>query len=263
MTEALLAYLLLGAFTGIMAGLFGVGGGLLIVPVLTGMLTGFGIATEQVVHIAIGTSLGTIVFTSLSSIRAHHRRGAVQWPLVRIMAPGIILGAILGALVAGQFDRNELRTIFALFEFAVAIYLFLSPVPTPREHNMGKPLLIGTGSIIGMVSSLLGIGGGTMTVPFLVWNRMRVQEAVATAAACGLPIALAGVTGFMLVGLGRDDLPAMATGYVYWPALAGIALTSILFAPVGAALAHRLPAQKLKKAFALLLVILGIKMLLS
>ena len=262
MTEALLAYLLLGAFTGIMAGLFGIGGGLLIVPVLTGMLTGFGIATDQVVHLAIGTSLGTIVFTSLSSIRAHHRRGAVQWPLVRLMAPGIMVGAILGALIAGQFDRNGLRTIFALFEFAVAIYLFLSPVPTPMQHNMGKPLLIGTGGIIGMISSLLGIGGGTMTVPFLVWNRVRVQEAVATAAACGLPIALAGVTGFMLVGLGQNDLPDLATGYVYWPALAGIALTSILFAPVGAALAHRLPAQKLKKAFALLLVLLGIKMLL-
>lgn len=263
MTEALIAYLLLGAFTGVMAGLFGIGGGLLIVPVLTTLLPRYGINPEQVVHLAIGTSLGTIVFTALSSIRAHHHRGAVLWPLVRVMAPGIMIGAALGAFVAGQINRDALRIVFAFFEFAVASYLFLSPTPMPRASEIGKPILMGTGTIIGTISSLLGIGGGTMTVPFLVWNRVRVQEAVGTAAACGLPIALAGVIGFMLVGLSEPGLPDLATGYVYWPALLGITITSILFAPVGAALAHRLPAQKLKKAFALLLVILGIKMLLG
>jgi uncharacterized membrane protein YfcA len=263
MIEALIAYLLLGSFTGVMAGLFGIGGGLLIVPVLATLLPRYGVNPEQVVHLAIGTSLGTIVFTSLSSIRAHHRRGAVLWPLVRVMAPGIMIGAVLGAVVAGQINRDVLRIVFACFEFGVALYLFFSPTPTPRHTEISKPTLIGTGTVIGTVSSLLGIGGGTMTVPFLVWNRVRVQEAVGTAAACGLPIALAGVIGFMLVGLSELGLPDLATGYVYWPALLGITITSILFAPVGAALAHRLPAQKLKKAFALLLVFLGIKMLLS
>jgi uncharacterized membrane protein YfcA len=263
MTEALAAFLLLGAFTGVMAGLFGVGGGLLIVPVLTTLLPRYGIAAEQIVHIAIGTSLGTIVFTSLSSIRAHQQRAAVLWPLVRLMAPGIMAGAVMGALIAGQIERDALRTVFAFFEFAVAFYLFFSPSPEPRNKEISRPLLIGTGTVIGTVSSMLGIGGGTMTVPFLVWNRVRVQEAVGTASACGLPIALAGVAGFMVVGLNQPGLPDLSTGYVYWPALAGITITSVLFAPVGAALAHRLPARKLKKAFALLLVVLGVKMLLG
>jgi uncharacterized membrane protein YfcA len=263
MIEALIAYLLLGAFTGVMAGLFGIGGGLLIVPVLATLFPRYGIDPEQIIHLAIGTSLGTIVFTSLSSIRAHHRRGAVLWSLVRVMAPGIMTGAVLGALIAGQINRDALRIVFACFEFGVALYLFLSPTPTPRMSEISKSTLMVTGTAIGTVSSLLGIGGGTMTVPFLVWNRVRVQAAVGTAAACGLPIALAGVIGFMLVGLNQPGLPALATGYIYWPALLGITITSILFAPVGAALAHRLPAEKLKKAFALLLVILGMKMLLG
>lgn len=261
MTEALIAYLVLGAVIGIIAGLFGVGGGLIIVPALSLLFPRFGISSEYAVHLAIGTSLGTIVMTSVSAIFAHHRRGAVRWDLVGKMTPGIIIGAGLGALIAAYTSSTGLRSLFGVFEILIAFYLFFSPTPQPRQGSIGTPQLMTAGGIIGTVSSLLGIGGGTMTVPFLTWNRIRMQEAIATASACGLPIAMAGSIGFVIAGWNQPGLPSLASGYVYWPALIGIICTSILTAPLGARLAHALDAGKLKKIFALFLLLLGLKML--
>jgi uncharacterized membrane protein YfcA len=265
MTEALLAYLVLGAVIGVIAGLFGVGGGLIIVPALSFLFPRFGIPQDLTVHLAIGTSLGTIVMTSLSAIYAHHRRGAVRWDLVARMTPGIIVGAGLGALIAALISSAGLRSLFGIFEILVAAYLFFSPTPPPRHRMDGIPALqlTAAGGVIGTISSLLGIGGGTMTVPFLSWNRIRIQEAVATASACGLPIAVAGSAGFVVAGWGQAGLPAAASGYLYWPALFGIILTSMLTAPLGARLAHALNAAKLKRLFALLLLMLGLRMLLG
>jgi len=259
--EALIAYLVLGAVIGVIAGLFGVGGGLIIVPALSLLFPRLGIADEYAVHLAIGTSLGTIVMTSISAVVAHHRRGAVRWELVGKMTPGIIIGAGLGALIAAYTSSAGLGSLFGIFEILIAVYLFFSPTPQPRQGSIGTPQLMTAGSIIGTVSSLLGIGGGTMTVPYLTWNRLRMQEAIATASACGLPIALAGSVGFVVAGWNQPGLPSQASGYLYWPALIGIIVTSMLTAPLGARLAHALNAARLKKFFALLLLLLGLKML--
>jgi hypothetical protein len=263
MIEAVIYFLILGAFVGISAGLFGIGGGLLIVPVLTTLLPQLGIDPAHTVHIAVGSSLATIILTSLSAVHAHHHRGAVDWAIFRFMVPGIMIGALLGAGIASIFDSRGLAGLFGLFEILVGIYLLLSPTPQPRPAEIPRPLMTAASLVIGSISSLLGIGGGTMTVPFLAWNRVRMQQAVATSSACGLPIAITGMTGFIIIGWSQAGLPEFSSGYVYWPAVGLIAASSIVMAPVGALLAHRLPAKPLKKAFAVLLLILGIRMLLT
>ncbi len=262
MTEWLI-YLAVGAGAGLLAGLFGVGGGLVIVPVLVWVFAGVGIDAAVGMHLAIGTSLATIIFTSISSVRAHHRRGAVQWPVVRQLAPGIVFGTALGALVADQMPTDMLRTVFGVFELTVAAQLGFALLPEahrtlPARFGMGL-----AGSVIGAVSAVVGIGGGTLTVPFLLWCGVTMRQAVATSAACGLPIAAAGAVSFALTGWNNAALPPQAIGYVYLPALIGVAASSIVLAPLGAHLAHNLPTQVLKRFFALFLAVLGVKMLLG
>lgn len=256
-------YPLLGAFAGLVAGLLGVGGGLIIVPVLVFLFTAQGVAPAQVVHLAVGTSLATIVLTSISSVRSHHQHGAVLWPVFRKLTPGIVLGAGLGALIADHMPAAGLRTFFGLFELYVATQLMLDIKPHPKRRLPGTAGMLGAGGVIGTVSAIVGIGGGTLTVPFLVWCNIAMRKAVATSAACGLPIALAGSLGFVIIGRGEAGLPDWSSGYVYWPAFAGIVVASVLLAPVGARLAHRLPARQLKRVFALLLYGLGVRMLLG
>jgi len=256
-------YPLLGAFAGLVAGLLGVGGGLIIVPVLVFIFTAQGVAPEQVVHLAVGTSLATIVLTSITSVRSHHQHGAVLWPVFRKLTPGIVLGAGLGAAIANYLPAAGLRTFFGLFELYVATQLLLDIKPHPQRRLPGTAGLLGAGGVIGTVSAIVGIGGGTLTVPFLVWCNIAMRKAVATSAACGLPIALAGSLGFVIIGQGEAGLPDWSSGYVYWPAFAGIVVASTLLAPVGARLAHRLPARQLKRVFALLLYVLGVRMLLG
>lgn len=263
MTEVMIYILALGAFVGIIAGLFGVGGGLIIVPVLSAILLEQDVPLEHAIHIAVGSSLATIILTSLSSVRAHHKRDAVDWLIFRTMVPGIIIGALVGAGIAALLDSPGLASLFGIFEICVSMYLFFSPTPEPRAAQIDRPLLYGASLVIGAISSLLGIGGGTMTVPFLTWNRIRMQNAVATASACGIPIAIAGMVGFIITGWGKEGLPAYSSGYVYWPAVGLIAITSVSMAPLGAHLAHSLSPQRLKKYFAFLLLILGIRMLLA
>ncbi len=261
MDHWLLVYLLLGAFAGLVAGLLGVGGGLIIVPVLAFVFAEQGVAGPVTMHLAIGTSLASIVFTSISSVRAHHRHGAVLWPVFWQLLPGIVAGALLGAWIADRLATRPLQIFFALFELFVALQLSLNIRPAPQRALPGRFGLFGAGGVIGAVSSLLGIGGGTLTVPFLIWCNVAMRKAVATSAACGLPIAVAGGLGFVIAGWNDARLPAASSGYLYWPAFAGIVIASVLTAPLGARLAHRLPATTLKRIFALLLVGLAMKML--
>jgi len=239
----------------------GVGGGLIIVPALVFILTSQGLADTVIVHLAIGTSLATIALTSLSSVTAHHRHGAVQWAVFRRLTPGIVIGALLGAAIAAALPSSALRTVFGVFALAVALQLALDRKPKPHRGLPGTIGMTLVGVVIGAVSGIVGIGGGTLTVPFLVWCNVLMRQAVATSAACGFPIAVAGALGFMLMGWNQAALPPAATGYVYWPAFAGIALTSILFAPLGAKLTHSLPVPVLRRFFALFLAVLGVKML--
>jgi hypothetical protein len=254
-------YLATGAFAGLLAGLLGVGGGLVIVPVLVLGFATQGVAQEVQMHLAVGTSLATIIFTSLSSVAAHHRRGAVAWEVVRAMTPGIVLGALGGAVIARLLPPLSLRTLFGVFELMVALQIAWNLKPAPHRTLPGGLGLGGAGALIGTLSALLGIGGGTLTVPFLLWCNVTIQRAIATSAACGLPIAVAGATGFVIAGWHHPQLPAWSSGYLYWPALLGISAASVLFAPLGAHLAHHLPTLVLKRLFALLLLGLAWRML--
>jgi uncharacterized membrane protein YfcA len=261
--EAFLAYIACGLVAGLLAGLLGVGGGLVIVPVLTLIFMSQGFANEVIVHMAVGTSLATIILTSISSVRAHHLRQAVLWPVVWQLVPGIILGALLGAAIADAMPTSVLRNFFAIFEILVAVQMLTSLKPQAHRSLPGRAGMSVAGTTIGMISSIVGIGGGTLTVPFLVWCRVTIHQAIGTSSACGLPIALGGAIGFMLMGWDEVWLPEYSTGFVYWPAWLGIVSASVLAAPLGAALAHRLPAQRLKKGFAIFLLILAAVMLLS
>lgn len=261
--EYYLLYLLLGMVAGVAAGLLGIGGGLIIVPVLVFIFQQQQFSAGVIVHLAVGTSLATIVLTSISSVRAHHMHGAVLWPVFNRMVPGIIVGALLGSMIADWMPSQILKWVFAIFELTVATQMMLAYRPNPQRVLPKWPGLSVVSTAIGAISAIVGIGGGTMTVPFLVWCNVAMRQAVATAAACGLPIALAGAVGFVINGWGSVSLPAYSSGYVYWPAFIGIVITSVLFAPLGARLAHRLPAAQLKRIFALLLYALGIRMLLD
>ncbi|MEW6646749.1 MAG: sulfite exporter TauE/SafE family protein [Pseudomonadota bacterium] len=258
-----LIYLTLGAFAGTLAGMLGVGGGLVIVPVLVWVFAGLAFDHGVIMHLAVGTSLATIVFTSLSSVRAHHRRGAVQWPAVWQLLPGIVLGVFLGALLAEGLPTAALRNVFGVFELLVAAQMGFSLLPEAHRALPGRIGMSAAGTVIGGVSAIVGIGGGTLTVPFLLWCGVAMRQAVATSAACGLPIAVAGAVAFAWTGSGNAGLPAQAVGYLYLPALFGIAVSSILFAPLGAWLAHSLPTTALKRFFALFLALLGVRMLMG
>ena len=260
MTE-LAIYLTLGATAGLLAGLFGVGGGLIIVPVLAWVFAAQGMNSDVIMHLAVGTSLASIWLTSLMSIRAHHQRGAVNWLLVRKLALGIVVGALSGALIADQLSTPVLKRMFGVFELFVAAQMLLVSRYQAHFEVPGNVGLTFAGGGIGLVSAIIGIGGGTLTVPFLVWCRVPMIQAVATSAACGLPIAVAGAAGFMLTGWNDAELPAWSTGYVYWPAWLGIVVASSLTAGLGARLAHSLPAARLRQLFALLLIGMGVKML--
>jgi uncharacterized membrane protein YfcA len=252
-----------GVGAGSRAGLLGVGGGLVIVPALIFAFGLQGIPESVLMHLAVGTSLATIVFTSIASIRAHHRRGAVLWRLFAQLTPGIVIGALLGAAVAGMLPGAELRMLFGIFALSVAVQMGLGIKPSPQRQLPGMAGMSLAGTLIGTVSAVVGIGGGSMTVPFLTWCNVSVRQAVATSAACGLPIAIAGAAGFVASGWQSAGLPDYSSGYLYWPAFLGITVASTLFAGLGAKLAHSLPAATLKRVFAMFLLGIGLHLLLS
>ncbi|SIN70375.1 hypothetical protein SAMN05443662_0160 [Sulfurivirga caldicuralii] len=253
-------YLLTGAVVGFMAGLFGVGGGLIVVPVLTSVFAWY-LDTPHIVHLAIGTSLATILVTSLASVRAHHGHGAVRWDLVKQLSAGIFLGGFLGGWGSQFVPSKELAIVFAVMEIFIAINFILALQPKPHRTLPGPVGNFFAGVVIGFLASLVGIGGGTLTTPYLVWHNISLHEAIATSAACSLPVAAAGTLGYLLGGMHATDIPPFATGYIYWPAFLGIVAASSLTAKYGARLAHRLPPKPLKRALGVLLLLLAGKMI--
>jgi len=247
----------------VLAGLLGVGGGLIIVPMLIVSFSRQGLPAEHLMHLALGTSLASIVFTSVSSFRAHQRRGAVDWGVVRRITPGILAGTFGGTWIASRLSTAFLTWVFTAFLYFVAAQMFLDRKPRPTREIPGA---VGTGAVgagIGVVSSLVGIGGGSLSVPFMTWCNVPVHRAIGTSAAIGFPIALAGSAGYLVNGLGAAGLPAHTLGFVHLHALAGIAAASMATAPLGARLAHRLPVRRLKRAFAALLLVMGTRLLLG
>jgi uncharacterized protein len=258
-----LSYILLGGFAGLLAGLLGVGGGIVIVPALTFLFTAQHLPEKHIIHMALGTSLASIIFTSLASFRAHHFRGAVRWEVFRSISPGIISGTLLGSWLAAQLSTPFLKGFFVLFLYYVALQIFLNIGPAPARQLPGCRGMFGVGSLIGGISSLVGIGGGVMSVPFLIWCNVELRCAIGTSAAIGFPIALAGGIGYAANGLLLDTLPSWSLGFVYLPALFGISLASVSTAPLGVRIAHAIPVAHLRKFFALFIIFMATKMLLG
>lgn len=260
MIEAIL-YLATGIFAGLASGLLGVGGGLIIVPVLFIIFSAQNLPAEHIMHMALATSLATIIVTSISSTHAHHKKQAVLWPVFLLLAPGICLGAWLGGLAASEIKTDILKPAFGIFELLVAALLLWNKQSQQHNIHINKIKSAIGGFVIGMASAIVGIGGGTLTVPFLNWHNIAMRNAVATSAACGLPIAIFGAASYVYAGWSINDLPEQTLGYVHLPAFGLIIITSFLFAPVGAKLAHRLPELALKRGFAIFLMLLGLKMI--
>lgn len=259
----LLAYLALGAGAGVLAGLFGVGGGLIIVPVLMFSFQASGLSDNIATHLAIGTSLATIIFTSISSAQAHNKRGNVDWMLVAYLTIGIIFGCVLGGFTASLLQGATLKIIIGCFVLCMAIQLGLNLKPKASKGLPSKPSLVTAGGIIGWASAIFGIGGGSLTVPFLAWCSVPMQRAVAISAACGMPIALSGALSYIWFGWGKEGLPDWSLGYVYLPALIGITVTSMIFSKLGAKLAYCVSATLLRRMFAVFLLIVGCSFFIS
>jgi uncharacterized membrane protein YfcA len=261
--ETLAIFLAVGAVSGVMAGLFGVGGGLIMVPALALLLPRQGLPGDIYMQVAIGTSLAVIGFTSLSSTRAHHRRGGVRWDVVLRFAPGLVIGALAGGLLADLLGGEALKRIVGVGALLVAAQMLRPPKPVVVRTTLPGPgELLAAGAGIGVASALVGIGGGSLTVPYLSARGLPIHQAIGSAAACGVPIAWAGALGFVAAGW-HAGLPAGYLGYVDLRAVASLAVASVLFAPLGARLAHALPPLALKRAFAVLLAVIGTKMLLG
>ena len=261
---AVVLYLALGLATGVLAGLLGVGGGLLMVPMLVMMFSAqAGFPVGEILHMALGTSMAVILFTSLASLRAHHRHGAVMWPVVAQITPGILLGTGVGTLFAAQVPAKPLAIFFTAFVCVVAVQMALNLKPKAARQLPGAFGVAGVGVGIGAVSALVAIGGGSLTVPLLTWCNVRVQQAIGTSAAVGFPIAVGGSLGYVFNGWGHPGLPEWSLGFVYLPAFALLVPASMLTAPLGARLAHRLPVATLKRIFSGVLIFLAGKMLWS
>ena len=266
MIEWIWVFPLLGVVAGVLAGLLGVGGGLVLVAALAWLLPRYGVPPEAAMHAALASSLASIVLTAASSARAHHTRGSVLWPTVAWMVPGLLLGGWLGSGLAVRLDGEVLRWIVAGYCLLAAAQLLFG---NPRPGVAGQAPLAPTGwpmsaagAGIGAMSAVVGIGGGSMTVPLLVWRGIAPVRAVGTSSACGVAIGLASAAGYAL-SAPAGALPGLAIGYVYLPAAIGVALTSVLAAPYGMRLAHRISGTALKRVFALFLVLVGASLVLA
>lgn len=255
-----LEFALIGIAAGYLAGFLGIGGGFVVVPALTWLFLRDASTASWAIHLAVATSLATMLITSLSSIIAHQRRRAIRWPLVGSLAPGLMMGAVLGAIIADALQGAALVRVFGCFAVLAGLQLILSRRPAGERPDPPQPGVSLVGLVIGCISSLIGIGGGALTGPWQMWHGIRPQNAVATSAACGYPIAVAGTVSFIWLGW-QGGLPGEALGYVHLPAFAGIALTSAVAAPLGAATVHRLPPTLVRRIFGAFLVLVGLRML--
>jgi uncharacterized membrane protein YfcA len=255
------AYLVLGAVAGFLGGMFGIGGGTLLVPILLMLFEAQHFPSEHVMHLALGSSMSIILFTSIASMNKHHQHGAVKWRVVFSITPGILLGTAIGSHFAANISPHFLTLFFALFIYFAAAQMLLDIRPHASRQLPGMAGLTLMGTITGWFSTLLSIGGGIVVVPFLVWCNVPIRHAIGTAAAIGFPIAAGGTLGYILTGMHAIGLPASSFGYVYLPAMLGAALISAATAPLGAQTAHRTNVVLLRKLFALLLIALATKML--
>lgn len=256
-----LAYLAIGLIAGFLAGLLGIGGGALIVPMLVFVFTAQQFPPEHLLHVALGTSMATIIFTSLSSMRAHHAHGAVDWRIARALAPGMLAGSFGAALLAGLIPTRPLAMMFTALVIFVGTQLLLDLKPKSTRELPGTAGIFVAGAVIGGISSLAAAGGAFLAIPLLAWCNLPLRRAIGTASATGLPIALAGSAGYVVQGWNASGLPHASLGYVYLPALGLVVVTSMLAAPFGARLAHRLPVKRLRMVFAFVFYALALRML--
>ena len=251
------ALVAMGVFGGFAAGLLGIGGGMVLVPFMTMIFTSLGFPLALIVHMAISTGLATILFTSISSVRAHHRKGAVRWDIVRLFTPGILIGSWIGPWIGKQMNPLVMALFFGIFVAVAATQMLVDTKRAGHQELPGRAGMFAAGGGVGILAGLVGAGGGFVTIPFMTWFSVRIHNAVATSAALGFPIALAGSLANIWYGWDAPGLPAHSLGFVYLPALAIIATASVLMAPLGAATAHRWPVQRLRKVFAYILYALA------
>ncbi len=253
--------LLLGSVTGFLAGLLGVGGGMMMVPFITLLLTVKGFPAEHIIKMAVATSLATICFTSVSAVRAQHARGAVRWDIFKLLAPGIVVGSLLGAQIAKWLPSSALALFFAAFVGFSAVQMLLDLKPHASRQLPKPPGMIAVGGLIGTLAALVGAGGAFISVPFMVASNVAVHTAVGTSAALGFPIAIAGTLGYVIAGWSLTDMPPGTLGFLYLPALLVVSLASVCTAPIGVRAAHRLNVRHLRRLFAFLLFGLAAYML--
>ncbi|MCK4842337.1 MAG: sulfite exporter TauE/SafE family protein [Methylococcales bacterium] len=263
MLELFLLTMLLGVVAGILAGLFGLGGGVIIVPALLWLFSAQKFPDEYIMIMAIATSLATIIFTSLASIIAHHKHENIKWDRVYRLIPGVFIGAAVGAVLADWVDAEILKDFFIVYLFYVGIRMALQLKPGAKKVKIKSYLDYPVGHGIGLLSAILGIGGGTLTVPYLLGQQVAMKNAVAISSVCGMPIALSGVLVYILLSWDKVLLPEWSFGYIYLPALLGVVLCSVITAPIGAKLANKLPAQKIKRYFSGIIIFIAIKMMLG
>jgi len=257
-------YLLLGLFVGYFSGLLGIGGGLIMVPVLSFLFEAQHIAPHNILHLALGTSMATILFTSISSTWQHHAHKAVNWDAFRFITPGILLGTALGALIVGYVATFYLAIFFVLFVYFAATQMLLGFKPDATRNYPTRVEVTVAGIVIGSISSIVSIGGGVLSVPYLLWHKQPLRHAIATSAALGFPIAFGGTLGYIVTGYFRGvGLPAYSLGYVYLPVLLWLVIGTMLTAPLGAKATHRMPVDTLRQIFALVLFVLATRMLIK
>ncbi|RLA07499.1 MAG: sulfite exporter TauE/SafE family protein [Gammaproteobacteria bacterium] len=264
--EIIIILLLLGSIVGFMAGLLGIGGGGIMVPTLTYLFLYQGINLDIVVHLALGTSMASIITGSFSSLMAHHKKNAVDWQVVKIITPGILIGAFLATFLVASLNTQILAIFFVFFMAFSSFKMFKSNKQKPSQTILSKLQFGLVGTMIGAISSMVSIGGGTMSVPFLMWQRLPITRAIGTSSTIGLPIAISATIGFIINGwflTKMDDVTQAQLGFVFLPAVFLISIMSFFTAPAGVAVAHKLPTNILKKIFAILLMVLSIKMLFS
>ena len=261
--DTVVVFLLLGCVVGFFAGLLGIGGGGIMVPVLTAYFLYKNVPVEYVVHLALGTSMASIIVTSASSLYAHQQHQGILWYIVKLMVPGVLFGTFAATYIATHVSSQNLAIFFAVFMAYVSLQMFLNVQPKPSRQLPGKSGLISVGAGIGAVSAVVAIGGGSLTVPFLAWHNVNLKKAIGTSAAIGFPIAIAGTAGYLINGWNTEYKQDYLFGFIYLPAVLLISMMSYFTAPIGAKLAHKLPVPVLKKVFSLFLLVLGIRMLVS
>lgn len=252
----------LGLLNGVLAGLLGIGGGLVIVPAMMWLLPELGVPQESVMHMALATSMASICFISISSAWSHYKRGSVLVSHLPLLVPGIAIGALLGSFIAELLDTKWLGLIFGSFAILMGIRLGMDKMPQAKGEELRAAKALPSTTVMGALSALVGIGGGSLVVPYLLFHKAKLVNAIGTAAACGLPLAIMSTIGYVLLGWDETNLPDYHLGYVYLPAMIAIAIGSVITAPFGAYLAHKLPTKVIKSVFALLMIVIGSKIIL-